>query len=177
MDFLINWVCVFFLFLSDWHGVCYINSNSKICKNIDIPTIFQYTSIILKETNIYNDINPLVVAAIIWHESHLNPKAIGPNKKDIGLMQISYIWVKETKNDLKNPEINIKVGISILNYWKNERTKSHSKNYLAHYAAGNSPEKKHFLFQKKIINKAKKFNIKEQIYVNVNKLRKKNPRN
>jgi soluble lytic murein transglycosylase-like protein len=67
-----------------------------------------------------NDLDPLLVASIIWVESHWNPKALG-NRGSVGLMQVRPIVVQEltrvhqlpadaTVENLMEPDLNIWVG-------------------------------------------------------------------
>lgn len=79
-------------------------------------------------------VDPMVIAAIIWHESKLDEEAVGLNGRDSGLMQVCDKYVPETKVELLDPETNIKAGVGALGFWK-VRPKF-KKDWIAHYADG-----------------------------------------
>ena len=73
----------------------------------------------------YYGVSPLILKAIAEVESGMNPKAINHNRngtKDLGIMQINTIWLKELKKYgigekelLEDPCLNIHIGAWILN--------------------------------------------------------------
>lgn len=63
--------------------------------------------------SIINGIDPYLTKAVISVESNWNHKAVNENK-DFGLMQVREKYVKETKQELFNPCINVRVGTEIL---------------------------------------------------------------
>ncbi len=100
-----------------------------------------YDKIIMSEARNY-DLDPLLVASVIWVESRFDPKAESP-KGAIGLMQImpeTGEWIankmdishyKDTM--LKDPATNIKMGCWYLNYL----TKQYNGNIKLALAAYN----------------------------------------
>lgn len=82
----------------------------------------EFDSIFIKYGKAYN-IPPILLLAIAKHESGLNKNAVNKNKNgsiDYGLMQINSCHLPKLKsmgydkNNLFNPEINIKFGSIIL---------------------------------------------------------------
>lgn len=81
---------------------------------------------ILKEAK-RNQLSPLLLLSVIFHESRLNPKALG-GVGEIGLMQLrpeTAVWLAKKfsirsfkAQDLWNPEINVKMGALYLSYLK-----------------------------------------------------------
>jgi len=82
----------------------------------------------------HTTVDPLIVAAIIWHESKILAHAVGPNGRDSGLMQVCDKYTPYTSQELLDPETNIKVGIGSLGFWKTRP--KFKKDWLAHYADG-----------------------------------------
>lgn len=87
-------------------------------------------------STIYTDVDPLLVKAIIYHESRFDPDASNSSGGTIGLMQISPKWHTNRADDLgvslTDPYGNILVGCDILN----ELYKSYSKSYSLNVYAG-----------------------------------------
>lgn len=87
-------------------------------------------------STIYTDVDPLLVKAIIYHESRFDPDAVNSNGGAVGLMQISPKWHTNRADalgvSLSDPYGNILVGCDILN----ELYKSHSKSYSLNVYAG-----------------------------------------
>jgi hypothetical protein len=95
------------------------------------------------------DVDPMVPAAIAWHESKLISDAIGPSGHDSGLLQIVHHYVPESHEELLDPETNIMVGARVLAWWKSRP--AYAEHYLAHYAGGVSPEARHYVFEAWVI--------------------------
>lgn len=70
-------------------------------------------------TEVYPDLDPNYVLAIIQHESRFNPKAVNPKSNATGLMQILPKWhtarAQRLGVELTDPAGNILVGCDILN--------------------------------------------------------------
>ncbi|MCK5706149.1 MAG: lytic transglycosylase domain-containing protein [Candidatus Aureabacteria bacterium] len=113
----------------------------KIASNLFFPE--EYRAIVKKYSAEY-EIDPLLVSAVIYTESHYDPSVVSP-KGAIGLMQIlpstaGGIRKKEklhpvTKEELKDPELNIKTGCRYLHYLLNKYD-SDISTALAAYNAG-----------------------------------------
>ncbi|MGZ3770034.1 MAG: lytic transglycosylase domain-containing protein [Bdellovibrio sp.] len=97
-----------------------------------------------------HEFDPLFVAAVIQTESTFNPEAIGTSG-EIGLMQImpdtaSWIAEKENikyknKNSLKDPVVNIKLGVAYMAFLRDYFEKNPTR-YIAAYNMGANNVKK-----------------------------------
>ena len=117
-----------------------------------IRKIHQYDTLIVRISRTH-DIDPRLVAAMIWKESRFRPHDVG-KAGEIGLMQVTdvvgYEWAQAqnvknfVKHDLFNPETNIKVGTwylaKAINYWN--RYSDAIPFALAEYNAGRSNAKR-----------------------------------
>lgn len=88
-------------------------------------------------TEIYPDVDPMLVKAIIHHESRFIPDAVNPNSKTTGLTQISPRWHSARAErlgvtDLTDPYGNILVCCDILH----ELYQSYSTGYSLNIYAG-----------------------------------------
>lgn len=86
-------------------------------KIVEQTVIKPYEKLIFQYANLFN-LSPIYVISVIYKESSGNP-TIGGGIGEVGLMQISPIALADynernstniQRNDLKNPEINIKIG-------------------------------------------------------------------
>jgi soluble lytic murein transglycosylase-like protein len=101
------------------------------------------------------DIDPMIGAVIIDHESAGLENAIGPSGDDTGLMQVVPKYQPETQQELLNPWVNIKVGCRILNQWKSSKyTKDH---YVAMYACGVGVHRRCVAFQRWVFKQVSKW--------------------
>lgn len=106
--------------------------------------------------DIYNDVDPLLVKAIIQHESHFYPHLLNPSSGTAGLMQISPKWhTVRAKNlgveDLLDPYGNILVGCDILHELYQSYPPNYSLNvYAGGYAYANSYAGRVSPFEKEI---------------------------
>ena len=131
---------VLFIFIFLLIFVIFLFLSFKLIVDLYYPE--EYRALIIKYSS-ENDIDPLLIASIIYVESHYNP--IAKSKKGaLGLMQImpttaKYIVKKYKMNiqvlDLTNPEINLMIGCK---YMKHILLR-HNYDYnaaLAEYNAG-----------------------------------------
>lgn len=87
-------------------------------------------------------VNPQVAQAVAQHESSLNPNALG-SLGEIGLFQLRPQFVEEySREELFDPEINIKVGIQKLAQAKRTCTYKKRLDWLVCYNAGNTAAKR-----------------------------------
>lgn len=110
--------------------------------------IHAYDKIIVQTAREY-EVDPKLIRAVIWQESHFNRRHIGQNK-EIGLMQVTQNaasdWAKATRQpapqrqDLFKPEINISAGTWYLHraiqYWSAKLKVNPLPYALAEYNAG-----------------------------------------
>ena len=95
---------------------------------------------IVEQSSVYG-VDPILVASIIEIESSWNPKSVS-NKGACGLMQVVPKWnpspsgKKYTCEQLKEPKLNIKVGIRALSRWQ-KAAKGDTSLTLCAYNAGN----------------------------------------
>ncbi len=100
-------------------------------------------SAVILESSRYN-FDPVFVLAVIQTESKFNPLTVGQHG-EIGLMQIkpeTAKWIAHKFNiswkdekDLKNPEMNIKIGSAYLSYLR-EKFDTKPKKYVSAYNMG-----------------------------------------
>jgi hypothetical protein len=121
---------------------------SAPCCSVPPWDVLQY-SWWMAEAGNEHGIEPLVIAAIAWHESKLISDAIGPSGHDSGLLQIVHHYVPESHEELLDPETNIQAGARVLAWWQSRP--AYAEHYLAHYAGGVSPEARHYVFEAWVI--------------------------
>lgn len=62
--------------------------------------------------------DPAIMKAVAFHESGMHVNAVGL-QREVGLYQIKSEYIKEySRNELFNPEVNIRVGIGMLSELK-----------------------------------------------------------
>jgi soluble lytic murein transglycosylase-like protein len=129
--------------------------DKKVKKYYDVDLSEKLQQYIIDESKKY-EIEPTIVFAIIEHESNCVENAIGDEGRSKGLMQIQERYWKNLMDelnvsDLMNPYDNVKVGIAILNVFKNK-----NKNIywiLAAYNGGESYANKIDCSKNKYANK------------------------
>ena len=90
----------------------------------DLPTAFK--DWVFSWCYQYGDkygVDPLLVFAVIRHESNFNPNAVNPNDPSYGLMQITKAVTKDFGKpdaNLFDPETNIEIGTWFLAYLVNK---------------------------------------------------------
>lgn len=91
-------------------------------------------------TDIYPDLDPNYILAIIYHESRFKPDAVNPKTNATGLMQVLPKWhtarAEKLGVSLTDPAGNILVGCDILNEVYQQ---SHSLRYALNVYAGGYP--------------------------------------
>lgn len=112
-------------------------------KGLDDELSYKYAVLIAKNSSQY-ELDPLDVVSVIYHESGFNPTAVSTTA-DYGLMGINWHYVGRhrvrEKNDLLNAETNIKIGVEMLNFWrefrrKNARNGEFASSFFNHYNQG-----------------------------------------
>ena len=88
----------------------------------------------LVEAAFDNDIDPFVLAGLVWVESRWQPEAVS-YANACGLTQVLPKYAKETCEELKQPPISLRVGAEKLKIW-NRRGKG-LEGGLACYNVGN----------------------------------------
>nr|WP_241391726.1 transglycosylase SLT domain-containing protein [Yersinia frederiksenii] len=153
------------------------------CTLLAVSTTAIANKLCFSEAGSYFNIDPLLLRSIAIVESNLNTKAIGINRdikgkitsRDYGIMQVNQLHVpsliskgiiKNERDLLEDPCLNIKVGSFILN----EHFKKCGMNWhcLGTYNAGFSKgnQKKRMIYAKKIHNIYDQLNIIEVIQNN-----------
>lgn len=92
-------------------------------------------------TALFYGIDPHLALSVAIKESNLNPNSIG-KKGDIGLFQVRYRFVSETKEELLNPEVNAKAGVRILKQSKRQCHLKKNNQWLICYNRGVSGAKR-----------------------------------
>lgn len=86
-------------------------------------------------STIYTDVDPLLVKAIIYHESRFDADAVNSKSGTMGLMQVSPKWHTQRAErlgvSLSDPYGNILVGCDILHELYSSNSKSYSLNVYA----------------------------------------------
>jgi soluble lytic murein transglycosylase-like protein len=110
---------------------------------LDEGLAYKYAVLITKNADIF-ELDPLDIVSVIYHESGFNPKAVSTTA-DYGLMGINWYYVgrhrvKERK-DLLDVETNIKIGVEMLNFWREFSRKDTAKgqfihSFVSHYNQG-----------------------------------------
>ncbi|MBN1521593.1 MAG: lytic transglycosylase domain-containing protein [Candidatus Aureabacteria bacterium] len=114
----------------------------KLVSNLFFPE--EYRGIVKKYSSQY-DLDPLLVSAVIYVESHYDPSVVS-NKGAVGLMQVLPSTAETVArregsqnaavDDLKNPEFNIKIGCSYLRYLLDRHDNSVPAALAAYNAGG-----------------------------------------
>ena len=124
-------------------------------------------SLLIAEAAEENDIDPMLVTAIMWNESDFRNLAVN-RTKDYGLMQVHWQkmgrnehWLRGlTKKDLMIPEVNIPAGVQELAYWKKVcKSRGHTAKqhfWWSHYKWGNVVRSDRY--QRRILRRYKKLN-------------------
>lgn len=144
-----------------------------------------YTATLLTyECGYKNNIDPLLGAIIVQHESGGKKYVVNKEGNDTGLMQIQppyaynpSIYAKYEKgyiagckdatkkikksrysqDELKQPHINIKLGCWFLAMWKKGKWSKTPEWYIAHYASGSKLKPKGKRFQNWVLKRDKKW--------------------
>lgn len=99
---------------------------------LDEKLTYQYAVLITKNADSF-ELDPLDVVSIIYHESRFNPQAVSTTA-DYGLMGINWHYVGrhqvENKMDLFDVETNIRIGVKMLNFWRQFSRKNTSGKKL-----------------------------------------------
>lgn len=86
-------------------------------------------------------VDPLLAASVAKTESNLNPLAIG-KLKEVGLFQVRPEFSKYTKDQLKDPQINIAEGLRILADSKSSCKHQLDRSWVICFNLGKSGAKK-----------------------------------
>jgi len=101
-------------------------------KEMDDELAYRYAALIAKYASLF-ELDPLDIVSIIYQESSFNPQAISPTG-DYGLMGINWHYVGrhrvKDKRDLLNVETNLRIGVEMLNFWREFSRKSTRKGEL-----------------------------------------------
>jgi hypothetical protein len=110
---------------------------------LDDELSYKYAVLIAKYSSQY-ELDPLDTVSVIYQESRFNPQAISTTG-DYGLMGINWYYVGrhrlKEKEDIFNAEKNIKIGVEMLNFWR-ELARKNTKNgefipsFFNHYNQG-----------------------------------------
>lgn len=112
-------------------------------EGLDEDTVYKYAVLITRSAAMF-DLDPLDVVSVIWQESRFNPRAVSPTG-DYGLMGINWYYVGrhhvKEKTDLFDVETNIRIGVEMLNFWrelsrKNTRKRESIPSFFNHYNQG-----------------------------------------
>lgn len=113
------------------------------------PARFRQYDLLINSVSAANDLDPMLVKAVIWRESHFDPQKLGA-AGERGLMQVSEIaareWAKENQIDdfrveeLFDPKRNLEAGTWYLHramlHW--QKARDPTPFALAEYNAGAS---------------------------------------
>lgn len=103
--------------------------------NTHMTTACLNTPHVVEASKKYN-IDPTIMAALIWVESRWSPSAVSWANA-CGLTQVLPKYVKETCEELKDPVTSIYAGTRSLDKWIGKRKKRSVKEALACYNVGN----------------------------------------
>lgn len=112
-------------------------------KGLEEEVAYSYAVLIVKHATVF-ELDPLDVVSVTWQESRFNPQAISPTG-DYGLMGINWYYVGrhrvKEREDLFNAEKNIRIGVEMLNYWRELSRKNTRKSdlipfFFDHYNQG-----------------------------------------
>lgn len=153
----------------------------------------EYALALTAECGYKHDIDPLIGAIIIQHESGGHEWIVNKVTNDTGLMQIKPAYgfrpdvyeelktllytgdkkamkklhaTKYTPEQLKDPWINIEVGCWTLKKWQTDWSAGKPEEYIAHYADGTKIKKRGYSFSKWVLHRKKKF---EKMYRDMGK--------
>lgn len=110
---------------------------------IDDELAYKYATLIAKYATLF-ELDPLDIVSVVYQESSFNPQAISPTG-DYGLMGINWYYVGrhrvKEREDLFNAEKNIRIGVEMLNFWRELSRKSARKgefipSFFSHYNQG-----------------------------------------
>ncbi len=140
-------------------------------KGLDDELSYKYAVLIAKNSSQY-ELDPLDVVSVIYHESGFNPTAVSTTA-DYGLMGINWYYVGrhrvKEREDLFNAEKNIRIGVEMLNFWrelsrKNGRNGEFIPSFFNHYNQG------FFVYDgsygKKVMNVRKKLALHQMLVPN-----------
>jgi len=101
-------------------------------KEMDDELAYRYATLIARYASSF-ELDPLDIVSVIYQESSFNPQAISPTG-DYGLMGINWHYVGrhrvKDKRDLLNVETNLRIGVEMLNFWREFSRKSTRKGEL-----------------------------------------------
>ncbi|MBI4256865.1 transglycosylase SLT domain-containing protein [Candidatus Uhrbacteria bacterium] len=111
-------------------------------KGLEEELAYSYAALVVKQATVF-ELDPLDVVSVIWQESRFNPQAISPTG-DYGLMGINWYYVGrhrvKEREDLFNAEKNIRIGVEMLNYWRELSRKNARGDFIpiffGHYNQG-----------------------------------------
>ena len=135
---------------------------AKISK-ANISTVCSNTKYIIEAGDKY-DIDPTVLAALIWVESRWQKNAIS-SAKACGLTQVLPKYSSKNCRQLRDPKTSIYTGAYFLNKWQKKRKKS-LKEALACYNVGNKclKAKRGISYANLVLRKAKWYNKEIKSY-------------
>ena len=135
-------------------SLCMIMPATLQMNNTQAKNVCKYEHIIVEEAS-KNNIEPELLAAVIYVESAFYPKVVS-KANACGLTQVVPKWTggpetkykKYTCNQLKNPSTSIKVGAQVLSYAIRVYAKGVEDQGLCYYNAGSVCLKKKNLYKK-----------------------------
>lgn len=116
--------------------------NLKI-DGLDEKLAYKYAVLITNSAENF-ELDPLDVVSVIYHESRFNPRTVSTTA-DYGLMGINWYYVGrhqvKEKKDLFDAETNIRIGVEMLNFWREFSRKTTRKgafipSFFNHYNQG-----------------------------------------
>jgi hypothetical protein len=126
-------------------------------RGLEEELAYNYAVLVVKHATVF-ELDPLDVVSVIWQESRFNPQAISPTG-DYGLMGINWYYVGrhrvKEREDLFNAEKNIRIGVEMLNFWrelsrKNTRKSDFIPFFFDHYNQGVFVQNENY--SKKVMN-------------------------
>ncbi|HBA40475.1 MAG: hypothetical protein A2W73_08400 [Deltaproteobacteria bacterium RIFCSPLOWO2_12_55_13] len=140
-------------------------------KEMDDELAYRYAALIAKYASLF-ELDPLDIVSVIYQESSFNPQAISPTG-DYGLMGINWHYVGrhrvKDKRDLLTVETNLRIGVEMLNFWREFSRKNTSKGdvipfFFNHYNQGVVLQNGDYA--KKIMNLRKKLALNQILIPN-----------
>ena len=130
-------------------------------KSLIIGLIYQYSSMF--------GVDPNIAMAVVQTESNYNVNAVG-SLGEVGLFQIRPEYTTFTKKELKDPNVNIIVGIIKLRDAKNNCSHKKNNSWLVCYNAGVEGAKKikhpdNFSYVMKINKIVKEKNHEKDLFI------------
>ena len=130
---------------------------------IDDELAYKYAAVIAKYATLF-ELDPLDIVSVIYQESSFNPQAISPTG-DYGLMGINWHYVGrhrvKEREDLFNAEKNIRIGVEMLNFWREFSRKNARSDFIPfffdHYNQGVFVQNENY--GKRIMNIRKKLAV------------------